>query len=87
MNFLRILLATLVLANFAVASTSVSKKLKPKTKSTLSTNVNFEDQLVNGKYAYPDEALATVEDEKLLNDLLAVRKNFKDRLKQTSMRN
>lgn len=56
-------------------------------KSHLSTNVNFEDQLVNGKYAYPDEAIATVEDDKLLNDLLSVRKDFKDRLKQASARN
>ena len=56
-------------------------------KSGLSTNVNFQDQVVNGKYAYPDEAIATVEDEKLLNDLLAVRKDFKDRLKQTALRN
>ena len=66
----------------AAGATQVAQK-----KSHLSTDVNFEDQLVNGKYAYPDEAIATVEDDKLLNDLLSVRKNFKDRLKQASARN
>jgi hypothetical protein len=72
----------LVLGVSAQASTSSTSA-----KSHLSTDVNFEDQLVNGKYAYPDEAIATVEDEKLLDDLLAVRKNFKDRLKESSLRN
>jgi hypothetical protein len=86
MKYLKVILATLIMSSIALATTAPTKKAKVK-KSGLSTNVNFEDQLVNGKYAYPDEALATVEDEKLLNDLLAVRKNFKDRLKQTSMRN
>ena len=79
-NLMIILL--LITGSLARASTSTSPA-----KSHLSTDVNFEDQLVNGKYAYPDEAIATVEDEKLLNDLLAVRKNFKDRLKESSLRN
>jgi hypothetical protein len=75
------ILIGLLIASLGSAAT-VTKK-----KSTLSTDVNFEDQLVNGKYAYPDEAIATVEDDKLLNDLLAVRKNFKDRLEKASVRN
>jgi hypothetical protein len=81
---MKILILSFVMAMgpLAVASTSATPA-----KSHLSTDVNFEDQLVNGKYAYPDEAIATVEDEKLLNDLLAVRKNFKDRLKESSLRN
>jgi hypothetical protein len=73
-----------VTVSASIASTPNTSK---KPTSRLSTDVNFEDQLVNGKYAYPDEAIATVEDEKLLNDLLAVRKNFKDRLKDSSLRN
>jgi len=83
-NFAITLLMGFVSMSAAGATTSVPNGHK---KSHLSTDVNFEDQLVNGKYAYPDEAIATVEDDKLLNDLLAVRKDFKDRLKQASARN
>lgn len=55
-------------------------------KKHLSTNVNFEDLVVSGQYQYPDEATATVENEKTLNDLIGVRKDFKDRLKLSSQR-
>ncbi|MBX9766027.1 MAG: hypothetical protein K2X47_02040, partial [Bdellovibrionales bacterium] len=46
----------------------------------LSTNVNFEDLLVSGKYQYPSEATTTVENEKDLDDLIGARKHFRDRL-------
>ncbi|MDZ4677977.1 MAG: hypothetical protein SGI74_10790 [Oligoflexia bacterium] len=49
-----------------------------------STDFNFNDLLVRGEYAQPAEAAATVENEKELDDLLLVRKDFKDRLKQSS---
>jgi hypothetical protein len=52
-----------------------------KSAGALSTDVRFDDQLVGGKYHYPDEAVATVEDEKVLNDLLGARKDFKDRMR------
>ena len=45
----------------------------------LSTNVDFNDQLVGGKYQSPMEALSVVEDEKFIDDLIGVRKNFQDR--------
>lgn len=45
----------------------------------LSTNVDFNDQLVGGKYQSPMEALSVVEDEKSIDDLIGVRKNFQDR--------
>ncbi len=60
----------------------------PKKKSgKLETDVNFSDLMVQGKYQLADEANATVEDDKALNDLLQPRKNFKDRLSQTAQRN
>ena len=63
------------------AKASVSAK---KQKSDLSTNHDFDDQSVVGEYQMPDEALAKVENEKLLGDLLGVRKHFKDRLLEAS---
>lgn len=60
-----------------------NKKKKQET-SNLGTNYNFEDHGVTGQYQVPDEALARVEDEKSLSDLLGVRKHFKDRLSEAS---
>jgi hypothetical protein len=59
----------------ASAAKSGSKKL--------STNVNFDDMIVDGKYQYSNEALTTVENEKDLDDLLGVRLHFKDRLEKS----
>ncbi len=49
-------------------------------KSELKTDVKFDDSVLHGQYQVPDEALAKVENEKVLSDLLGVRKHFKDRL-------
>ena len=60
----------------------VKKKQTPKVE--LQTNHNFDDHGVTGEYQMPDEALAKVENEKTLSDLLSVRKHFKDRLNEAS---
>ncbi|MEQ1877552.1 MAG: hypothetical protein ABL958_12975 [Bdellovibrionia bacterium] len=59
---------------------------EPTAKRKLGTKFNFEDMMVKGRYQYPDEAVTSVEDEKGLNDLLGVRKHFKDRLQQSATR-
>ena len=77
------------LLSFSFAAKSMSSGLTDSTtaqKKHLDTNFDFEDQLVQGKYQYPDEAVTTVEDEKLLKDLLEVRKDFKDRMQQEEFR-
>jgi hypothetical protein len=53
-------------------------------KSDLQTDVRFDDSAVHGQYQVPEEALAKVENEKGLNDLLGVRKHFKDRLLESA---
>ena len=45
---------------------------------------DFEDLLVQGKYHFSDEAVTTVEEDKVLDALIGVRADFKDRLKQSS---
>jgi hypothetical protein len=72
--------------------TSVKKRLAKKSAPSpldkrLSTDVSFDGSLVSGKYQFPDEAVATVEDEKSLDDLLGIRKHFKDRLRKSMSRN
>lgn len=51
------------------------------------TNHSFEDLLVQGKYHFSDEAVTTVEEDKVLDSLLGVRSDFKDRIEQSSLRN
>lgn len=49
--------------------------------------VSFEDLLVEGKYHFADEAVVTVEDDKILDSLLGIRKDFKDKIEQSASRN
>lgn len=51
-----------------------------------STEVSFDDVLVQGKYHFSDEAVTTVEDDKILDALLGVRTDFKDRIKKSTAR-
>ena len=90
------LLLLLLTFGLVVATTSQVEAAKPKGKKAaaakksskksgeLSTNHDFDDHGVHGEYAMPDEALAKVENEKSLSDLLGVRKHFKDRLSEAS---
>jgi hypothetical protein len=60
---------------------------KSKTSgSDLKQEMSFQDTHVKGKYQYADEAIAAVEDEKVLDNLLKVRTDFKDRLKKETKR-
>lgn len=47
-------------------------------------DMNFEDLLVSGQYHFSDEAVTTVEEDKVLNSLIGVRTDFKDRMKQSA---
>ena len=73
-------------AKVEAASKKRSKKAKPVAAKKIETKTshNFEDHGVTGEYQMPDEALAKVDNEKTLADLLGVRKHFKDRLVEAS---
>lgn len=58
-----------------VGKTVLSKKAQ---------DMNFEDLLVSGQYHFSDEAVTTVEEDKVLNSLIGVRSDFKDRMKQSA---
>ena len=53
-----------------------------KDDSKRGTNFEFNDAMVKGRYHSAGEGMAVVEDEKKINDLLALRKNFKDRVRK-----
>lgn len=73
----------------AAFAQSVGQKVsedEAKKKKKKTTEVSFEDVLVQGKYHFSDEAVTTVEGDKVLDALLGVRTDFKDRLKKSSSR-
>ncbi len=90
--FLTLLSFGLVIASSSPVEAALSKrakkvsgvKKKQAPKIEVQTNHNFDDHGVTGEYQMPDEALAKVENEKTLSDLLSVRKHFKDRLTEAS---
>lgn len=52
--------------------------------SSNKTSHSFEDLLVQGQYHFSDEAVTTVEEDKVLDALIGVRTDFKDRLKKST---
>lgn len=55
-------------------------------KKEKSTNFNFDELLIQGEYHFSDELTTTVEQDKVLDALLGVRKDFKDRMKLSASR-
>lgn len=63
----------------STAATSSNSALSPK----LTTDAQFSDQVVGGQYQVPFEAVSTVENEKRIDALIGVRKNFHDRIEKS----
>ena len=76
--------ATLIFWGHARAATESTETTKAPVKKT--TDVSFEDVLVQGKYHFSDEAVTTVEEDKVLDSLLGVRKDFQDRIQKSVSR-
>ena len=66
-----------------VPATEPAKVLQKKSDAT-TTSHNFEDLLVQGKYHFSEEAVTTVEDDKVHDSLIGVRSDIKDRLKSST---
>ncbi len=64
-----------------VQKTEESKDQKNNKNAKKTTDVSFDDILVQGRYNFSDEAVTTVEEDKVLDALLGVRKDFDDRVK------
>lgn len=65
----------------------VPAKAAKQQRTRSSQEVSFDEILVQGKHHFSDEAVVTVEDDKVLDALLEVRKDFKDRIKKSAKRN
>ena len=60
----------------AAAQESSAKKKK-------STEVSFDDVLVQGKYHFSDDVVTTVEEDKVLDSLIGIRTDFKDKIENS----
>lgn len=74
-------LSLTIFSSFAGAQ-GASSGPRPK----LETNANFDELLVQGKYQFSDESVTTVEEDKVLDSLLGVRKDFRDRLERSALK-
>ena len=59
---------------------------KTAAKDESKTNMSFDELLIQGQFHFSDEAVITVENDKVLDALLGVRKDFKDRIQQSAAR-
>ena len=75
---------TVAMAAPLMDAKKTSESALPASKASETTSHNFEDLLVQGKYHFSDEAVTTVEEDKVLDSLIGVRSDFKDRLKSST---
>lgn len=72
-------------SSFAEVNQNTSESKSALTTTTKNSRThNFEDLLVNGKYHFADEAVSTIEADKVFDSLIGVRTDFKDRLEESS---
>lgn len=86
------ILFVLISVIFAVTLQANAKKSEQKPKKNqkvsaskdpqkrLKKDVSFDDHAVGGQYQIPFGSMTVVEDDKALDDLIGVRKNFHDRV-------
>ena len=85
-----LLLSTMSLNNAQAAQAAKGKVKKSEvtgTKAQLGTSFKFDGTALRGKYQSSLSTAATVENDKLLDDLLKGRTQFEDRLQGDSKRN
>lgn len=86
-SFLLSALILIGLCLISLTSFAAKKGMTPASKTapgaSLKTEMNFNDTSIKGKYHLASEAVVTVEDEKLIHDVLAPRSEFKDRIRES----
>ena len=84
-----ILLALVLLTHISMeeAFSAPKKSAKEAGRAQLGTNFRFTPNALQGKHQISPNLTATVENDKYLDDLLAPRKSFNDRIEQDQQRN
>lgn len=65
-------------------ATNAKKTKKSNAVTNQQTSHNFEDLLVQGQYHFSNEAVTTVEEDKVLDSLIGVRMDFKDKIEKSA---
>jgi hypothetical protein len=75
-------------ANQMMKGSAKSKKPSASraTQAQLGTSFRFDGSSLQGKLQSAPSTTATIEDDKFLDDLLASRRNFRDRISEDEMR-
>lgn len=85
-SMMRFFVATSITLALSPSAFSAEGEASAPAKKKKSTELSFDDVLVQGKFHFSDEAVTTVEDDKILDALLGVRTEFKDRIKKSTSR-
>ena len=75
-----VFLAITLMASGLATATLAATEEKAKAGKDAGTQHSFEEVLVQGKYHFSDEAVTTVEEDKVLDALIGARTDFKGRL-------
>jgi hypothetical protein len=88
---MKIIMALILLkgltVSFAMAAPEVKKNVKLPAHAKLGTSFKFDGSSLRGKYQSSLNTAATVENDKLLEDLLNGRTQFEDRKQDETERN
>ena len=76
-----------VTAKAAIKASTKKVHASQANQAQLGTSFRFDGSSLHGKFQSAPSTVATVENDKYLEDLLGARKNFKDREKQDNERN
>lgn len=66
-----------------IKDSATGTSIQTKSATKLTTDAQFNDHMVGGQYQVPFETVSTVENEKSIDSLIGVRKNFKDRIERS----
>jgi len=69
--------------SFAAKDDKASTTAAPAAKAKGGQAHDFEDLLVQGKYHFSDDVVTTVEEDKVLDSLIGVRSEFKDKIENS----
>ena len=66
-----------------IALSALMVQAAPAAKGQKSKELSFEEILIQGKYQFSDEAVTTVEQDKVLEGLIGLKKDFKERMEES----
>ena len=80
---IRLYLTSILLSSVFSLGSLQAKTISDRQHNKLSTDIKFNGLKLNGKLLKSSESSFTVENEKLIVDLIGPRKNFKDKIKRS----